>query len=141
MKRARTSSRSGQVLILLAGALFIGGSTLLTGRYLTGHDIRDVDKALQDVVDDPERLAKAREVIKTWRKDGNYFHKRTKQRGSMVTELLKSRGTPPSTIQITLVDMDEDTDTTLQRVLDYRFALRELLTAEEWAEVFPPPAE
>lgn len=135
-KRRACPRRGGQVLILLAGALFLGGATVVTGAYLTGLDIKDLDKAVKRTVDDNGREKAARETIETWKKDGAAFEERFGKREESVLKLLKSGTTDRAAIDAILAEQDVDTDAILKRTLDHRFALRAELTTAEWIEIF-----
>jgi DNA-binding transcriptional MerR regulator len=139
--RPRTARR-GQVLIILLGVLFLGGSAALSGGiFVTGLSTKQIDKALDREVSDSDRRSAAGRVVESWEKDAERFLEGMEERRADLVEQLARHGTDRTRVESLLDRQDAAVDDMTRRVIDYRFELRDHLTAVEWRALFVPADE
>lgn len=138
MRTLRTPRRgpAGQVLIILATTLLIGGSALVAGTFMTGLTTKEMDKAVKQVVEDKDRAKAARAAIKAWKKDAEAFAKRLRKTDKKVAKLLQDHDAQRSEVEALLEQEDRDLRSVSKQVLTHRGDLRRQLTDAEWAAVF-----
>lgn len=130
--------RRGQVLIILLGALFLGGSAAaIGGTFFTGRSVTQIDKALKKAIDDGPRRKTARKLVERWGEDAEKFLERTEKRKRSLLKSLQRHETSRESLDASLAEQEADLELITKKILDHRFALRAKLTTEEWAEVFP----
>jgi hypothetical protein len=130
------TNQRGQVLIILLGVLFLGGATLAAGVFGTGKSLGDVGKAVKKQVADENRRDAAREVISRWSSDVDGFLKQTGHRQKTMTKLMRRHDATRPELTAVISEQALASDEIDRRALDYRFALKEQLTREEWGRVF-----
>jgi hypothetical protein len=141
-RRRADRSRRGQVLIILLGTLFLGGSAALAGGvFVTGMTTREMTRALKREVGEEGRLRAARRVIDSWDKDAERFLESMDERRDELLEQLQRHDADRAAIDALLQRQDTSVDDMTRRVIDYRFELRDHLDATEWRAVFGPAAE
>jgi hypothetical protein len=133
---ARPRSR-GQVLIILLGALWLGGAaSMVGGVLLTGMGTDEIDEALESKVADPARRTAARAVLERWEKDAARFVEEIAKESAAMEKLFKAQDAERAAIEERTRRVDALADEAVRKVLDHRFELRELLTAAEWTDTF-----
>jgi DNA-binding transcriptional MerR regulator len=141
LRRIPDRSRRGQVLIILLGTLFLGGSAALAGGvFVTGMTTKEITRALKREVTDEDRLHAARRVIDSWERDAERFLESMDERREELLEQMQRHDADRATIDALLRRQDTAVDDMTRRVVDYRFELRDHLGAEEWRAVFGPAA-
>ena len=130
------TNQRGQVLIILVGMLFLGGATLAAGVFGTGKSLDDVEKAVNKQVADESRRNAAGKVIGLWSSDVNGFLEQSKDRQEALARLMRRHDATRPEFTAFLSAQASANDEVEQHVLDYRFALKQQLTREEWGRVF-----
>jgi len=125
------------VLIILLGSLFLGGSAAVAGGvFVTGLSTKQIDKALKNEVADEGRMRAARRVAESWGKDAERFLESMEERRSELLDRFEQYDPDRTEIEAMFVRQDAAVDEMTRRVIDYRFELRDHLTAGEWTAVF-----
>jgi len=130
------TNQHGQILIILLGALFLGGATLAAGVFGTGKSLGDVGKSVKKQVADESRRNAAREVIGRWSSDVKGFLKQSGHRQKTLAKLMRRHDATRPELTAVISEQASASDELDRRALDYRFALKEQLTREEWGRVF-----
>jgi len=137
MRMLARSKQQGQVLVILLGALLLGGAAVMAaGVFGTGKSLEDLDKAVKKEVTDKSRRDAARQVIADWSKDVKKFVKESGSRQKAVTKLMRRHDATRPELDALMAEQSQAGDGIEQRVVDYRFALKDHLDREEWRLVF-----
>ena len=81
-------------------------------------------------------------MAESWGKDAERFLESMEERRAELLEQFEQYGSDRAAIEAMFARQDAAVDEMTRRVIDYRFELRDHLTAEEWRAVFgPAPGE
>ena len=120
---------------LLAAYLLSGGG--VSGSMLTSATVKQLSKQTETVVVEPARAEAARQILAQQRKEVKAFEKLFAKSGSQLTKFYKDHTADADQAQAVLDDLNTSWATAQQRAIDLRFELRDTLTREEWAALFP----
>jgi hypothetical protein len=67
------------------------------------------------------------------------YNSRNENLAKSLAGLVQSRATQPAALEAILDPLLADDNATREQLVDLRFQLKSVLTAKEWAAVFPPP--
>ena len=129
-------NQGGQVLVILLTTVFLGGSTAAVGVLTTGQTSKEITKKVKKLDMDKDREKQALKLVKRWKKDGKAFWKADQKNLKKVFKLMKKYETTPEDLDRFLARQDRNIDKNDAILLDSRFALKEVLTEEEWNAVF-----
>lgn len=137
--RRPARARSGQVLILLAGALFLGGGGgLVAGTLLAGRSLGKVSVAVSANVPDEGRRVRAKQVLDVWDDETQKDIERIDKAGEGILDHLKSHDSTHAQVEARFDQLDQEIAAGVKSALARREELRGILTAEEWRVVFAP---
>lgn len=102
-------------------------------------NLDQTEKHIKANVADGARREQALQIVGRM-KDANkaYWAQREKAAKSLAA-LIGKRATQSATLEAALNPLLADDNTTREQLVDLRFQLKSVLTAREWAAVFPPP--
>jgi len=135
IRPVRTTTRSGQILILLMASLLGGSAVIGAGMLATGSTIGEIQDRVDERVSDKARRKSCDQVLESWKKDSEKFLEANAD-GLLVA--LERHATEVGELQGHFSRMQAANQKIQATVLDRRFALKQLLTREEWQKVFPP---
>ena len=138
MKRSlRPRRQDGQVLVLLLAWMFLGGSALIcVGMFGIGRSIDEIQDRVGQVVGDQARRQSANQVLDAWRRDGESFLEAGAERRKQLFRKLEDHATRPEGLRALFAELQQENHKAQAQALGYRFGLRDVLTREEWAQVF-----
>ena len=125
----------GQVLVILLGALFLGGG-VATGVITTGMSLKDLDKRIKDLDLSEAREEEARDFVSQWEDVTRSALKQREDRIDRILELLGDKATSDAELHAAFGDLHAEGDETLANVLSLRDELRTLLSEGEWNRLF-----
>ena len=130
----------GQVLIILfLGSVLFGGSAAGLGWLYGGNNFEQLRKQLKQVVQEPERRRMLGGVLEDLQSSAQAFNESHERQVGKLLEVLKNPATTKAEVDRQLADMDALNRFSRQTMLDLRYTLRQGVSAEEWAGLFPPP--
>jgi small-conductance mechanosensitive channel len=91
-------------------------------------------------VQDDSRKKQALDTVDEMKKTFDASTDGRKKSIDSLQKLLDDRTTPPDQINSGLQSLIADDQTTSEKLLDSLFQLKNVITADEWTKVFPPPA-
>ena len=131
----RISNQSGQVLIILLSAIFLGGATTTT-TFIEGHSAKDVKKAVKKVVADDSRKDEILELIDTWNKEKKKHDKEVKKGRKSILKIMERYDWTREELQQASSRLDEAIQKIDRNYLDLRFNLKEKITRDEWNAIY-----
>jgi septal ring factor EnvC (AmiA/AmiB activator) len=138
IRPVRTTTRSGQILILLMASLLGGSAVIGAGMLATGSTIGEIQDRVDERVSDKARRKSCDQVLESWKKDSEKFLEANAERRDGLLVALERHATEVGELQGHFSRMQAANQKIQATVLDRRFALKQLLTREEWQKVFPP---
>jgi hypothetical protein len=123
------------MLAALFIAFFLGGSGG-SGSVLTQPMLDNIDARIQLVVQDSEREADAQDIVKKLSHELKSFNKFFKKSQKAVTKSFKDHAADAAEMSRHLSSLETDWLAAQQAALDFRFAMKDTLTREEWDEIF-----
>jgi len=115
-------------------ALLCGRSSSVAVDY---HKTEDLIK--KDVTDDA-RKKQALDIVDEMDKTSTESAKEQKKLTDSLQKLLDDRATTTAQIGASMQPLIANDQATSEKLLDFRFQLKDVLTADEWTQVFPAPA-
>lgn len=125
-------------MLILLMSLLLGGGGLSAG-VLTPAAVKEIAQRVQASVGDTERVEAAAAVLRQLRSEVKAFDK-IYGKDKQLTRLYRDHGAEAAAMLDALDELNAEWEASQTRILDLRFELLEILTAEEWAEVFAPDA-
>ena len=132
----RISNQSGQVLIILLSAIFLGGATTTITTFIQGHSAKDVKKAVKKEVADDSRKDEILELIDTWNKEKKKHDKEVKKGRKSILKVIKRYDWTREELQQASSRLDEAIWKIDRSYLDLRFNLKEKITRDEWNAIY-----
>lgn len=133
--------KSGQVLILLLGALFLGGSSAVTvGILAAGRSIDDLKKETKELVTDKAARQRADALYEHWKKSVDAYSKHREQQGKKLLELIGRHDAQRADYDALIGEFDRQNQQAWNDVVQVLMSLRAEVPAEQWSKLFPPPA-
>jgi len=124
------------MLMALLAAYFLGGGGV-AGSILTSASVKNLSSQVEMVVDDPARADQAQELFAQLRKEVKAFEKGFAKSGKRLTKAYKDHAADVAEALLVLDELNSGWTQSQQSALDLRFELKELLTEDEWAALFP----
>lgn len=126
----------GQVLIILAATLFMGGSAVALGTLATGEKIDEIKSKIRSVVKDADRSRAAQAAVERWRHGAQDYFKASNADHQAIVALVKRRDAARAEFDAVNNRMDERDARVVLDFITTREAIRKQLTREEWAALF-----
>jgi hypothetical protein len=102
--------------------------------------LRQAQEHLNKDIADENRRKEALDIVDRMQKTIEALDKNRQSSENSLGDLLDKRTTSSADIQSALQPLKVDDEATCEKLLDLRFELKTVLTADEWAKVFPAPA-
>ena len=95
----------------------------------------------KDVADEARR-SQALKIVDEMKAEAKAYEEKRDKSTADLAKLIAQRGTPFAEVQRAVQPLFSEDRASAERLLDLRFKLKSVLTADEWAKVFPaPPAQ
>jgi len=130
------TGQRGQVLIILVGVLFFGGSAAVVGTLATGESVDEAKARIKRTVKDEDRARAAHKVLDEWHETGKEYFKAAGRNRDEILKLVKRHDATRAQFQALNGEIDTRDAKTLRDFLDFRMSLRKQMTGEEWQAVF-----
>jgi hypothetical protein len=130
------TGQRGQVLIILVGVLFFGGSAAVVGTLATGESVDEAKARIKRTVKDEDRARAAHKVLDEWHEKGKEYFKAAGRNRDEILKLVKRHDATRAQFQALNGEIDTRDAKTLRDFLDFRMSLRKQMTGEEWQAVF-----
>ena len=127
----------GQVLVILVGALFLGGAGMAAGVMASGDSLKQIEKSIKSLKLDDAREDQALDVLKRWKKAAKPVHKAHSKTSDELMDLLKDQYTSAEALAEVFTEQAERTASAEVQVVAFRDELRSILSEAEWNRVFP----
>jgi len=128
----RISSRNGQVLIILLGALFLGGGAASVLVFVQGQSPRAIREAVKKVVSDDKRRDAALTILEDWEKGNKEQEKELKEERAELVKIMERHDAKREEADLVAAKLDQSMQAMARSFLDMRFGVRNQLTKEEW---------
>jgi hypothetical protein len=125
----------GQVLILIFGAMFLGGG-LAAGVFSSGTALKDMKKDIKQLDLAAHREKQALDILEGWKDTVKPRWKANEKRVDELFSLLEKQHTPAATLEELFVEQAGDVAEAEASVLMLRDELRTVLNRDEWTRVF-----
>jgi hypothetical protein len=102
-------------------------------------NLEQAEKLIKANVADDAQREQALKIVGRMKDVTKAYHSRNENVAKSLSNLVKSRTTQPAALEATLEPLLADDNATREQLVDLRFQLQSVLTAKEWAAVFPPP--
>lgn len=126
----------GQVLVILVGALFLGGAGLAAGVMASGDSLKKMEKSIKALHLDDEREDRALDVIKRWKKAAKPVHKAHSKTRDVLMDLLGDQHASAEALAEVFSQQADRTNSAEVQVAAFREELRGILSKSEWDRVF-----
>lgn len=126
----------GQVLIILAATLFMGGSSVVLGTLATGESIDAIKSKIRSVVKDPQKSRAAEQAVERWRDGARDYFKASNADHAAIVALVKRHDAARAEFDAVNSRMDERDARVVMEFIATRESLRKQLTREEWIALF-----
>ena len=123
------------MLVALLVAFLLGGGGA-GGGILTEQAVKQIGKRVDVAVADVDRAEAAKRTLADLKLEVKQFEKRYAKSGKALTELYKDHGASADRMIEVLDDLNAGWEASQQRAIELRFALKESMTEDEWADVF-----
>jgi len=117
-------------------AYFLSGGGV-SGSMLTPESVNQLSKRTETVVADPARAEATQQLLAQLYKEVKAFDKKFADSGSQLKKSYKDHTADTDQAMAILEDLNRGWEASQQRGIDLRFELRNSLTREEWAALFP----
>jgi hypothetical protein len=128
--------QQGQVLVILVGALFLGGAGLAAGVMASGDSLKTMKKSIKSLQLDDAREDRALDVLKRWKKAAKPVHKAHSKTSDQILKLLKNQHTTADDLAAIFSSQADHTNSAEVQVVAFRDELRAILSQSEWDRVF-----
>lgn len=132
----RRKVQSGQILIILLGSLFFGGSAILVGTLGTGHSLGELKSRIEHVVKGEDRQRALRQVLDGWDKAGKEYEKATAGSQSAIVKLAHRHDATRKEFQAVYGEIDARDARYIASFVGIRDSIRKQVTVEEWQAIF-----
>lgn len=126
----------GQVLVILVGALFLGGAGVAAGVMASGDSLKKMEKSIKSLQLDDARKDRALDVLKRWKKAAKPVHKAHSKTGDEIMDLLKDQHVSAEALAQVFSEQADHTSSAEVQVVAFRDELRAILSKNEWDRVF-----
>lgn len=132
----------GQVLIILfLSTVLFGGSAAGLGWLYGGNNFKQLRKQLKEVVHEPERRKSLGGILENLQSAAQGFNESHERQVRGLLQALERHDATRADVDRYLAEMDALNRFSRTAMLDLRYKLREGLSAQEWAGLFPPPQQ
>jgi hypothetical protein len=126
----------GQVLIILAATLFMGGSAVVLGTLATDESIDTIKSRIRSVVKDSDKSRAAQQAVERWRDGAKAYFKASNADHEAIVALVKRHDAARAEFDAVNQRMDERDARVVLDFIATRESLRKQLTREEWTALF-----
>jgi glyoxylase-like metal-dependent hydrolase (beta-lactamase superfamily II) len=126
----------GQVLVIIVGTLFLGGTGLATGVLSSGDTLKDMTKNIKALNLADARQDQALDVLKRWKKTLKPVWKAHSKKGDEILDLLEDQYTTEVELRELFAEQADNTADANVQVEGIRDELRAILNKDEWDGVF-----
>jgi len=132
--RGRTFQRGQALIIIMIGALFLGGAsaTLMN----SGKSASELRKEIGHLVQDEGRALRADGVVARMDTEAEHFASEHHKLGREALELMARHDARPGEFEALLAQADALNARSRKALVDLRFELRQDLSPEEWRSLF-----
>jgi len=132
----------GQVLIILfLTTVLFGGSAAGLGWLYGGNNFKQLRKQLKTVVHEPERRKSLGGILEDLGSAAQGFNESHERQVRGLLKSLERHDATRAEVDRYLAEMDALNRFSRTAMLDLRYKLREGMSAQEWAGLFPPPEQ
>ena len=126
----------GQLLIILAATVFMGGSAVVLGDLATGESIDAIKSRIRAAVKDPAKSRAALQAVDRWRVGAGDYFKASNADHEALIALVKRHDAARSEFDAVNRRMDERDARVVLEFITARESLRKQVTREEWNALF-----
>jgi hypothetical protein len=135
----RRSAQKGQVLIILLGAMFLGGSAATIQTMATGKSIDTLESDVKRVVKDPGRAQAAVKILEQWKTEGTAFWKAQESHQEAIHGLIERHDATREEFATLRASVGSVDARYTELFMNIRASIRENMTPQEWKAVFGEP--
>lgn len=135
----RRTAQKGQVLIILLGALFLGGSAATIQTMATGKSIDTLESDVKRVVKDPGRAQEVLKILEQWKTDGTVFWKAQDYHQEALHALVARHDATREEFAALEASIDSVDARYTEAFMNIRASIHENMTRQEWQAVFGKP--
>jgi hypothetical protein len=128
------------MLMALMAMYFFGGAGGDTGAVLTSSGVKDLQERVEFVIEDDARRDSATELLKDLGSDVKAFEKTFASSGKQLNKLYRTHGVATEDALAVFDDLNAHWAEGQEQALNARFALRDMLSEEEWSAIFDTDA-
>jgi hypothetical protein len=135
----RRCAQKGQVLIILLGAMFLGGSAATIRTMATGKSIDTLESDVKRAVKDPVRAQAVLKILEQWKTEGTAFWKAQESHQEAIHTLIARHDATReefATLEASIGSVDARYT---EEFMSIRASIRENMTPQEWQAVFGKP--
>ncbi|MEE4361481.1 MAG: hypothetical protein V2I63_08140 [Pseudomonadales bacterium] len=125
------------MLAALLLSYLLGGSGVAFGGLVTTPVLEDISARVSAAVDDPARAAEASRLLEELEREVARFEKAYLKSEDKLTKHYKTPESTEARMLAVLDDLERRWGRAQDEGVRVRFALKDLLTPDEWARVFP----
>jgi Glu-tRNA(Gln) amidotransferase subunit E-like FAD-binding protein len=132
----RRCAQKGQVLIILLGALFLGGSAATIQTMATGKSIETLESDVKRIVKDPDRAQAVLKILEQWKAEGTAFWKAQENHQEALHALIARHDATREAfakLEVSIASVDARYT---EEFMNIRASIRENMTRQEWQAVF-----
>jgi hypothetical protein len=132
----RRYAQKGQVLIILLGALFLGGSAATIQTMATGKSIDTLESDVKRVVKDPGRAQAVLKILEQWKTEGTVFWKAQESHQEAIHALIARHDATReefAKLEVSIASVDARYT---EEFMNIRASIHENMTRQEWQAVF-----
>ena len=126
------AKQRGLVLVVLLGAMFLGGAAVSGTTFVKGISAKDIKKTIKEVVTDEIQRKETVSLIDEWKKEGKKYRKQVKNEQKELLKVLKSFSASRDVMQQAAKKLNDSIENEDRAFLDVKMGIREKLTEEEW---------
>jgi ParB-like chromosome segregation protein Spo0J len=128
----RISSQGGQVLIILLGALFLGGGAASVLVFVQGQSPKAIKEAVKKAVSDDKRRDSALTIIEDWEKGKQEQEEEFRRERAQLMKIMKRHDAKREEADLVAAKLDASILAMDRSFLDMRFDVKDQLTKAEW---------
>lgn len=135
----RRSAQKGQVLVILLGTMFLGGSVATIQTMATGKSIDTLQSDVKRVVKDPGRAKGVLKILEQWKAEGTAFWKAQESHQEAIRALFERHDATREEFETLRTSIGSVDAQYTEKFMNIRASIHENMTREEWQAVFGKP--
>jgi hypothetical protein len=124
------------IVALIIGLLFSGSSENPGEAYMAALKVR-----IEQAIDNPDKEKNLLSIVEEMEKESKSYSKELASGGKKMAKLNKNYASTQDEFSTLLSGVNSARVKTQEKMVEYRYKLRELMTPDEWKKVFPAPAK